>query len=225
MKIKITAISDTHNDHPECSGGDILLHAGDITHGREKDLPALAKWVSEMKNKYKHVLLTPGNHDIIFETDLDKCKSALQTPILINEIVEVEGLKILMSPYSKMFGSWSFMKDESNLANMIACTWDVDVDIAVMHGPPYELKDWISPSHGNVGSFAFRSWLDKAIDFGRIKVLICGHIHESFGVGMYRGVMIVNAAQAGSFLVSNLPDAEPVNLEWDTESKTISRVD
>ena len=80
-------ISDTHGRHRHLRlpPGDILVHGGDIvdaypTYGalkkdnsldhQEAQLRDFLKWLSIHASRYKHVVIIPGNHDVI----LDKSK-------------------------------------------------------------------------------------------------------------------------------------------------------
>ena len=69
---KITFISDTHGKHHEItddlSGGDILIHAGDIMNsGRHKEEAlSFLEWFNSLDN-YKHKIFIAGNHDRLFE--------------------------------------------------------------------------------------------------------------------------------------------------------------
>ena len=53
--MKITIISDTHNKHKvlngDLPGGDLLLHAGDISSmGYEHEITEFAKWYDKINN-------------------------------------------------------------------------------------------------------------------------------------------------------------------------------
>ena len=65
--IKITILSDTHNHHKKVTvdllGGDLLIHAGDITSiGYENEITEFAKWYDGLNN-YDHKVFIAGNHD------------------------------------------------------------------------------------------------------------------------------------------------------------------
>jgi predicted phosphodiesterase len=72
MKFRITGISDTHNKHNQLEGklpgGDILIHAGDITSlGRKDEVKRFIKWFS--KQEYKYKVFIAGNHDMTFDNE------------------------------------------------------------------------------------------------------------------------------------------------------------
>lgn len=223
MKLKCVAISDLHNDFPDLSGGDVLIIGGDLTtRGSEEELTKAKYWLNTQRPKFKHILFTPGNHDLSFETDRELAEGWLGQKALINEVVEIEGVKFFLSPYSLQFGSWAFMKPENTLTYAVS-TWPLDVDVAVVHGPAYGIRDvvwrgdhWTGDS---VGSHSIKWWLNKAIDKGRLRAFIFGHIHESFGVEIFRDTLMMNVAQGYS--PNWKINQRPVVFTIDTETKFI----
>lgn len=70
--MKIVCVSDTHDytDDIEMPDGDILIHAGDLTGtGTVNQLTRVNAWFGELKAKYKKIIITPGNHDWLFQKD------------------------------------------------------------------------------------------------------------------------------------------------------------
>jgi Icc-related predicted phosphoesterase len=138
MKFRITGISDTHNKHNQLEGklpgGDILIHAGDITSlGRKDEVKRFIKWFS--KQEYKYKVFIAGNHDMTFDNekllrdklahfegrdrnDYDtECANGKpqwlidmledldrDTFYLENSAIEFDNIKIWGSPYSPTFG-------------------------------------------------------------------------------------------------------------------------
>jgi Icc-related predicted phosphoesterase len=87
MKYNITAISDTHNKHNQLEGklpgGDILIHAGDITSlGRKDEVKRFIKWFG--KQDYAHKIFIAGNHDMSFDREI----------LLRNKLAHFEGRNI-----------------------------------------------------------------------------------------------------------------------------------
>ena len=140
MKFRITGISDTHNKHNQLEGklpgGDILIHAGDITSlGRKDEVKRFIKWFSRQEYKYK--VFIAGNHDMTFDSEKllrdklahfegrteydtecaegkpDWLKDILAVGLdggtfyLENSSIDIEGIKIWGSPYSPKFGYYS----------------------------------------------------------------------------------------------------------------------
>lgn len=72
MKLRLTAISDTHNKHKQLNGklpgGDLLIHSGDFTSiGRKHEVEDFIKWFS--KQPYKFKVFIAGNHDLTFDSE------------------------------------------------------------------------------------------------------------------------------------------------------------
>ncbi|KAF2636773.1 Metallo-dependent phosphatase, partial [Massarina eburnea CBS 473.64] len=64
--IKVVCISDTHNTTPPIPPGDILIHAGDLTHdGAGADLSAQLSWLRSQPHAHKIVIA--GNHDLLLD--------------------------------------------------------------------------------------------------------------------------------------------------------------
>ena len=74
MKKRITHISDTHNKHKQLngklSGGDILIHSGDISSlGRKHEVEGFIDWFNKIDN-YTHKIFIAGNHDMSFDREV-----------------------------------------------------------------------------------------------------------------------------------------------------------
>jgi len=141
------AISDTHNLHeqikiPWC---DLFIHAGDCSIlGSEKEMRSFAKWLNEQDAKYK--IFVPGNHEFQFEKSLplsfawikEECPSV---HLLIDQMVDIEGIKIWGSPYTPFFNNWAFNEFRGD---NIKRHWDLipnNIDILITHGPPLSVLD------------------------------------------------------------------------------------
>ena len=76
--MKLTIISDTHTKHKHVTddlpGGDLLLHAGDLSSmGHEHEIREFASWYNK-QNKYDHKVFIAGNHDWGFEINPENRK-------------------------------------------------------------------------------------------------------------------------------------------------------
>ena len=72
--IRFVCISDTHNRHGKLNlpDGDILLHAGDFTRrGKLKEVESFCEFLKEIKNRYKHIVVIAGNHELTFDDKKD----------------------------------------------------------------------------------------------------------------------------------------------------------
>lgn len=188
---RIVALSDTHNRHnqlviPEC---DILIHAGDESfRGLKSETENFAKWFNKQPATYK--LWTPGNHSVEFAEKYpqsldwfyDHCPDG---EVLINESIELEGLKIFMSPWTPWFYDWAYNAgrdpNEAAARNIpyIKQFWDMipaGTDVLITHGPAFEILDRC-PDGRKVGCAEL---FNKILEI-KPRVHICGHIHHSYG--------------------------------------------
>lgn len=181
---KIIALSDQHGNLPEIQPCDILLIAGDIVPLEVQNYPFDSmKWLNGPFNEWlesipaKHVVATPGNHDFIFQKKLDMVPK-LRWHLLIDNLAEVEGLKIWGSPWQNWFYDWAFnapdVGGEVFLARKYAQMPD-DTDIIISHGPPFGYGD--QALDGRTGSKA----LTDRIKETKPRLVVCGHIHEDRG--------------------------------------------
>lgn len=175
-KVKITALSDMHTKHhgvsvPKC---DICIFAGDAHITSIDRLNEFDNWLSTIPAQ--HIIYVAGNHDSLFENKCMRAEYLLKNCIYLeNERVEIEGIKIYGSPFSKYFNGWSFMLHEDSLKDI----WDMipeDTDILITHGPAWQRLD-INEQREYCGSKTLRQRVDKI----KPRVHICGHIHESYG--------------------------------------------
>lgn len=192
QQFKIIAFSDTHNLHelikvPEC---DILIHAGDATgQGAMNELIPFLNWYSKQDSIYK--ILIPGNHDWGFEKNPDIWKrecSERGITLLIDEMVEIEGLKIYGSPITPFFCNWAFNRWPGA---EIQKHWDMiqKCDILVTHGPPKGILD-----ENMLGQQCGCDQLLYKILELKIPVHIFGHLHENNGLKEFMGTKFYNVA-------------------------------
>ena len=177
---------------PKC---DLLLIAGDVSrHGKRihQDANWLAshfsKWLQEQPAK--HIVMTPGNHDVVFDYAL-KTVPKLDCKVLIDELVEIEGLKIYGSPWSLEFYNWGFNLSEEKLK----LVWDnipEGIDILLIHSPPYGIFDMTQNPRYESKRIGSPSLL-KRIEEVRPKNVIFGHNHGEPGVVEKDGITYVNA--------------------------------
>src|ERR1017187_5449294 len=94
--LTIVAISDTHQLHREVEvpPGDLLIHAGDFTMFSRSAaaIRDFNEWLGELPHRWK--IVVPGNHEFFLESDLSRRKLIGNATMLIDESVEIMGLKI-----------------------------------------------------------------------------------------------------------------------------------
>ena len=170
--MKIWHIGCTHGFHnklkiPEV---DVVIHSGDFSdhyelHLNEPETNRFLSWYSKLP--IKHKILVAGNHDIIpFNNKTsfkEKCKS-LGITYLEDDWVYVNNILIYGSPWSPLYGSWSFMKQPFQLK----LYWDnipSNTGVLVTHTPPYGILDIIPNVEGNksVGCKHLKTQLDTRI--------------------------------------------------------------
>ncbi len=191
--MKIIALSDSHNLHsrievPEC---DILIHAGDATtRGTPEEIMSFLDWMAAQKSKYK--VFVPGNHDRDIEKNPEFYKEKAQgrgISLLIDELIELDGLKVYGSPITPYFCNWAFNRFPGS---EIQAHWDKipsGMDIIVTHGPAYQILD-LNMLNQNCGCDQL---LSKLLEV-KPKVHICGHLHENYGLKEFMGIKFYNVA-------------------------------
>lgn len=199
---RIVCMSDLHTsfkklvDIPE---GDILLIAGDLTcQGREYELIAFNEWLDfiDMDHEnggFKHKVVIPGNHDLFFEENWE-CAEALVPAadvILDGELYDADGINIYGEPRQPEFFDWAFNVPRDKMKERV---WDKipedkPIDILLTHGPPWGVRDYTIRG-AYAGCRAQREWILK----NQPRLVVCGHIHYGYGLGMLGNTLVVNAA-------------------------------
>lgn len=214
--MKIACISDTHNKHRllNLPSGDVLIHCGDATMGGTiEEVGAFGNWFRSLPHPYK--IFVPGNHDFLFQ---NKPFLALElmgghtegVRVLIDQPVEIEGLKFYGTPWVPNLQRWAFYGNSAKLVHQFAQIPD-DTNVLITHGPPQGihdeipgmlmpssrlLDDEISNADGDglhVGSSAL---LARTKELPNLKLHCYGHIHEGYGYCWRFGDGTVNPWQS-----------------------------
>lgn len=204
--MKVYALSDQHHHlHnvrvPEC---DLLLVGGDnfpdyppgardrVGSGpqtrRQLDY-FTSEWLTwRAKQPAKNCVVCFGNHDYCGETLHANKESHVKlndaTTSVVDGLVEVDGLKIWLTPWSSQFRDWAFMAEDWWLLDHYKAIPE-GIDILVSHQPPKGYGDGASAydlSTGKMQSLGSQALLETILRV-KPKVVICGHIHS--GHGMY----------------------------------------
>lgn len=182
---------------PEC---DLLLLGGDICpvdqsheihHQRHWLRTVFADWLEDQQ-QVKDVLWIAGNHDFGCEgpgfyriaqeiADDVKGRGGPTVQYLQDSMADIDGVKVWGSPWVPNLPSWAFHRlDVKFLDQMETMPW---ADIYLLHGPPMGILDALNPDidtslHEHVGA----PYIERAIVKHEIPQVICGHIHESYGL-------------------------------------------
>jgi Icc-related predicted phosphoesterase len=177
----ISAISDTHGRPFTIPPCDVFIHAGDITAGGSlQETATFAVWLAQ-QTQAKHKLITPGNHDAVFQQEPDLVRHVFSgiATVLIDESVTIDGVMFHGSPWTPPFMNWSWMMAENGLAEVYK-RMSEDVDILFTHGPPYGIFD-TGYQEPHVGSKS----LGSAVAHRMINHHIFGHLHHDGGNSLY----------------------------------------
>lgn len=206
---RIVLISDTHGQHDrlEVPDGDILIHAGDISHfGELEDVEAFDAWLAELPHRHK--IMIAGNHDFAFERRAAEAEALIEHATYLRDAgVTVEGLEIWGSPWTPEFFQWAFMLPRGE---ELAAKWaqiPESTDVLVTHGPPAGILD-----RTHTGKEAGCEALRERVAELRPALHVFGHIHEARGTDRREGAdggrgdtLFVNASCPG--------DGEPVVVD------------
>lgn len=202
--MKAITFSDTHNLHdgvklPKC---DIAFFNGDFSgRGNKFETLYFLRWLSR-QDQCRYKVMIPGNHDICFDPKfndethaqnwwLEHFKKLYSNiTILVDEMVEIEGIKIYGSPASiwRNGDRWAFNYREDEIHTI----WEKipkGMDVIMTHSPAFNILDQIE-SGKKVGCMS----LGKVLRDLKPQYHLCGHIHESYGVEKREDTTHINGA-------------------------------
>jgi Icc-related predicted phosphoesterase len=197
--MKILATSDLHGNLKDLNFEkiDIAIFAGDFAElkgGGKWHWYDQKKWIMKKlmpmieNNPQTQFCIVPGNHDMIMDKNMTnlypdinfEIKWSKNVHILIDKLVEINGLKIYGTPWIPIINfRWAFESDNKKLKekfNLIP----KDVDILITHTPPHISNDCMidrSIQWGGYEAFG-SSELAEAIFEKEPKYAFCGHIHS-----------------------------------------------
>lgn len=228
MKYKITVISDTHGKHKQITkdlpGGDILIHAGDISsRGYEHEIQQYCKWFNDI-NDYDNKVFIAGNHDWGFQNNVGRVQeivnsyktidylqdSHLQTGPDIDNLVKIYG-----SPWQPEFYNWAF--NLSRNGTELLEKWNNipdDTDILITHGPAWGYVDQVIGRSEHLGC----ELLTQRIKTIKPKIHICGHIHSGHGYKFDGDTHFINASVLDEDYIYTY---KPLTFIWTSETNEI----
>lgn len=209
--MRIVATADLHGHLPKnLPEGDVLLIAGDVcpvwSHNRQVQANWLrsdfSEWLESLD--FEEIYGIAGNHDFVLQDSPDLGYKLPWRYLQDESAMVMEGYMIWGSPWTKEIGHWAFGLCEGDLAHK----WDLIPDstnILMTHGPAYSYSDkYFYSKDMNLGS---PSLLAKINDLEDLKVFVCGHIHEGYGMEKFTNAILVNASQMDI-------EYNPVNKPW-----------
>lgn len=223
----IRAYSDLHGFLPNVEPCDVLLIAGDVCpiDGEYGDhTPGTqSRWLREVFNAWcdvmpvDQIVLIGGNHDSILAPIEGRGyprKLSHKVTYLLDSSTQIEnGPRIFGQPWVPNLKGWPFYKDNTELEKLAALL-PGEADIWMLHGPPmrppndrrsYELDQVRFEYVGN-------GWATDRIIEVQPQLVICGHIHEGFGMGEIGDTPIANVAFVDREYV---PRYRHLDIVWD----------
>jgi Icc-related predicted phosphoesterase len=192
----LVLFGDTHELHREVEipSGDVLICVGDFTMF-SRSMSAIEdfnEWLGELPHGHK--IIVPGNHESFLETEPQRRSLLDNATVLIDESIEIEGLRIYGSPMTPLFGA-AFGKPSHKERRRHWGEIPNDTDVLITHGPPFGVLDLSPDSAEPMGDPELR---DRVRELPSIKLHAFGHVHGAHGSVEKDGVMFVNVALVGS---------------------------
>lgn len=231
----IRAYSDLHGYLPHLEPCDALLIAGDICpidgeYG-DHEPKTQARWLKEVFNPWidaqpvEQVVLIGGNHDAIldpvqgrgFHHELHPKITYLQDSGMQ---IKNGGPKVWGHPWIPKLAMWPFYKPNFKL-KVIADEMPPGYDIWLLHSPPASFEPSYRLDYAKNGEHAGNPFITPRIAELKPQLVICGHIHEGYGL---TGLHDSNVANAAFIDEKYRVRWRHLGIEWDEIERTISHV-
>lgn len=224
--MKIVCISDTHSLHLKMThpipDGDMIVHAGDFTNvGRFTEILHFRDWYGKLPHKNK--LLICGNHEREVSEETQTVMNVFneaEIDLIHDETIELDGVRFFGQPRTPEFFDWGWMYQRGAQAKKI---WDqvpIETDVLLCHGPPFGYGDLCPDFNNRQGPQIHVGCGDQVEMLKRTQIpfVVCGHIHESYGVHMTPwGTVVVNASTCTS---RYQPTNRPLVIDFDLKTRT-----
>jgi Icc-related predicted phosphoesterase len=178
LPVRILAFSDLHRDLGQgaqlvemSAQADVVIGAGDFASVHE----GLEETIEALSSIETPTVLVPGNNETV-DALREAAAGWSAATVLHGEGTTIDGAEffglgggIPVTPWG-----WSFDLDDQAATEMLsACP---EGAVLVLHSPPKDHCD----SAGDGGNFGSPALL-RAIEEKRPRLVVCGHIHESWG--------------------------------------------
>lgn len=210
--LTLVLMSDTHmyHDAHPVPAGELLLHAGDLTHrGLPEQIAACDAFFA--RQPHPHKVMVAGNHDFLFERRPSEARALIRHATYLEDSeTTAAGLRIWGSPWQPWFLDWAFnLKTEAELAAKWALIPD-GIDVLLTHSPPYGIGDLCD----NGDRPGCKALLRRVFEV-KPRLHVFGHIHENRGWWQCGETLFVNAANGygGEF--------PPITVRWDEQGPRV----
>jgi Icc-related predicted phosphoesterase len=185
----------------------MLIHSGDFTNSRDLftntiEFICFVDWLKKVRDKFKYVVMVAGNHDMHiekYEKGSKKEFGNIGAHLLINESVEIEGIKIWGSPCTPAFHDWAYNRDRGKIGKTWARIPD-DTQILVTHGPPKGILDLSENRKYELEQCGDSALMSRIEQLKELRLFCCGHIHSmkphysNDGMLIRKGILYSNAS-------------------------------
>ena len=229
--MRICCVSDLHGRLPDIPQCDVLAIAGDICPdyrgGRRLSVEPqiaflngpFAEWIG--RQPCRQVVGCYGNHDWA------GCDAPEQISLLVSSWIKtdqqtvIDGVKFWSTPWQPWFGDWAFTAprdDEAFLRERWRLIPD-DTDVLIVHGPPRGSGD-LAVSGSRSGSISLTERIRQISPL----LVVCGHIHEGYGVRHLGRTTIASASLHNlQFLPLNHPILFDLSTSIDAKTCVVAR--
>jgi predicted phosphohydrolase len=178
--ITVVCISDTHNRFPEIPGGDLLIHAGDLSQGgTRQEIQRTLDWLRTQPHQFKVVIA--GNHELLLDPQRgipDTERNALSWHDLIYlkdssrslRFKRGRVLNLYGSPWTRKHGNWAFEYPRG--VDKWTQAIPEGTDVLITHMPPFAHLDL-----DGLGDEKLLSEVKRV----RPQLHVFGHIHAGYG--------------------------------------------
>lgn len=178
--ITVVCMSDTHNRFPEVPGGDLLIHAGDLSErGTRHEIQNTLDWIHGLPHEHKVVVA--GNHELLLDPQKG-FPDAERTLINWHDIIYLQDcsrslrfqcgriLNLYGSPWTRKHGNWAFeySREVDNWTDAVP----KGTDVLITHMPPF--------GHLDLNGLGDENLLHE---LRRVRpcLHVFGHLHASHG--------------------------------------------